>query len=117
MSSVGSCSRYTQHRTTLIDVAHNPKVVGSNPTPATRKPWSAYCRPGLLPFRPVVLPILLPALVGWSVLDEVFEGRRGLGLHAGEDVLVVVVTTVEVLVSVNGDIHGSVVPDVDRHRG
>ena len=74
-------------------VAHNPKVVGSNPAPATKKTLGiptfprVFSRSGVGCFG--ASTGLLPAVAGGSFWDEqALEHPCRFSLHSGEDVLV-----------------------------
>jgi hypothetical protein len=76
-----------EHQRESTSTPHNPKVAGSNPAPATKKPWPAQRWPGLLPYSDSLLPWLPPGLLP-AAGDQSLEGAGGFGLHTGEHVLV-----------------------------
>ena len=65
--------------------AHNPKVAGSNPAPATKSPGRRLVGQG---FYRVMRFVPSTGGPGWVLFDELLESAGSFGLHAGEDVLV-----------------------------
>jgi len=57
------------------------------PPPLRESPGQTCVWPGLLPSRRVALPSLLPGFLP-AAGDEFLEDAGGLGLHAGQDMLV-----------------------------
>ena len=67
-------------------LAHNPKVAGSNPAPATKSPGQRNAGQG---FSRVCGSSTGPSTGGSTLLlfDQLLERSGGFGLHPGEDVV------------------------------
>ena len=69
--------------------AHNPKVAGSNPAPATTTPWSdVMSGQGLFASRGATVPLPASRRRCPCWCDESGEHVGGVALHAGQHVLV-----------------------------